>query len=362
MYDEFSTPAVVLEMNTIEKNIREMVENNKKYNIAHRPHIKPHKSIELAKLQLKLGSKGITCAKLGEAEVMAAGGIDDILLAFPVIGEDKLIRYGKLAEKCTIRTIVNSCEGALGLSQLGRKLCKKLEILIEMDGGINRGGVKPFEPTLEFAKQIDNLEGIKIVGLMYYGGTIYSEKTQEGIDRVTKEEHDALVKTAELLEKNGFSMNILSGGSSYSGKSPKYLEGITEVRAGNYIFNDCNQLTINKVGPSDCALRVVATVVSRPDEYSAIIDAGSKALTTDTCQYRAGYGYVIGHEDITIYKLNEEHGFLKSEKPIDLKIGDKIAIIPNHACVIANLVEEVYGLRNGKFDRMIKIDARGKNV
>lgn len=361
MYDEFSTPAVVIELNTVERNIREMVQANAQYHIAHRPHIKPHKSIQLAKLQLELGAKGITCAKLGEAEVMAKAGIDDILLAFPVIGEDKLERYGKLMKYCHIRTIVNSYEGAQGLSNLGTRIGERVEVLIDVDGGINRGGLKPFEPTLKFAQAIQGLKGIRIVGLMYYGGTIYSEKTDEGIARVSKMEHDALVGTKELLQKNGIPIDILSGGNSFSAKNPQYLEGITEVRAGNYIFNDGAQLYIHKVTPNECALRVVATVVSRPDSNTAIIDAGSKALTTDSCTYGNGFGYVIGHEDIVIYKLNEEHGFLKSENTIDLKIGEKIAIIPNHACVIPNLVDEMIGLRDGKFQCMIRVDARGQN-
>lgn len=362
MYQEYPTPAVVVELNIAERNVKKLIEENKKYNIAHRPHIKPHKSSFFAKMQLAAGAQGITCAKLGEAEVMARSGIRDILIAFPLIGEDKLYRLGELTKICKVKTIVNSVEGARGLSALGEKIGKKLETLIEVDSGINRGGLKPYGDTLAFAKAIQGLSGINITGLLYYGGNIYGENTKEGIIKICKQEHDEVFGTAELLRQHGFNLTILSAGSSFSAKFCEYLEGITEVRAGNYIFNDCNQLSINLITEADCALRIIATVVSRPDEYTAIIDAGSKTLTTDLCKFRPGYGYIIGHPDITIYKLNEEHGFLKSDNGINLKIGEKIAIIPNHACVIPNLVDEMYGLRDGQFERMILVEARGKNV
>jgi len=361
-YNELSTPAVVVEQDIAERNIRHMIANTAKYGIAHRPHIKVHKSSELAKLQLKLGAKGITCAKLGEAEVMADQGIDDIIIAFPIIGEDKLVRYGALNDKCTLRSIVNSLPGAKGLSSLGESLGKKLEVLIELDGGVSRGGVPPFEPALEFAEAIGNLVGIRIVGLLYYPGLIYGETTPEGVERLARKERDDLVGTKELLEKHGFEIHILSGGNTPSALVPQFLEGITEVRPGNYIFNDCQRLYPALIKPSDCAMRVVSTVICRPDAHSAIIDAGTKALTSDSFpNMPARFGYIMDHEDVLLYKLNEEHGFLKSDLPLPFEIGDKITIIPNHACVTSNLCDEIYGFRNGVFSKMIKIDARGKN-
>ncbi|MGB8455594.1 MAG: alanine racemase [Anaerocolumna sp.] len=361
MYDYLPTPAVVIELEQVEKNLKDMVELNEKYGIHVRPHIKPHKSVEIAKLQLKLGAAGITCAKLGEAEVMAEAGIRDILIAFPLIGEDKMERLAKLLDIADVITIVNSTEGAKQLSKIGEQKNKKVEVLLEIDGGINRGGKKPYEPTLKFANEIKDLSGIDILGIMYYGGTIYGETTLEGFDRVTKLEHDNMVGTAQMLRDAGFKMNVLSGGSSYSSKRSHLLNGITEVRPGHYIFNDCGQLFTSFATEEQCALKIIATVVCMNDENHAIIDAGSKTLTTDLCGHHEGYGYVVGHPDIMITKLNEEHGFIESTNLLNLRIGDKIAIIPNHACVIANLADEVYGIRNKQVDHMIRIDARGKN-
>jgi D-serine deaminase-like pyridoxal phosphate-dependent protein len=360
-YNAFPTPAVVVELDIVEKNVRNMIEGLARYGIAHRPHVKTHKSVELAKLQLSLGAKGITCAKLGEAEIMAQNGIDDILVAFPMIGEDKLERYGALAEKCTLRSIVNSLSGAQGLSLLGERMGKKLEALIELDGGVHRGGVPP-EDTLDFARSIAPLDGIRIVGLLYYPGLIYNENTEEGLERLAKLERDHLTEAAKLLKNHGFEMRILSGGNTPSAKRPGCLEGITEARPGNYIFNDCAQLYPGQVRPEDCALRVISTVVCRPDDRSAIIDAGTKTLTSDSFPSCAGqYGHILGHEGVNLHKLNEEHGFLKSDLPMPFAIGDKIAIVPNHACVVTNLADEVFGLRGGRFDHRIQIDARGKN-
>jgi D-serine deaminase-like pyridoxal phosphate-dependent protein len=257
---------------------------------------------------------------------------------------------------------VNSIQGAKGLSDLGESLGKKLEALIELDGGVNRGGVAPFEPALEFAMAIRDFKGINISGLLYYPGLIYGETTKEGVERLARKERDELVGTKELLESHGFQIETLSGGNTPSALVPQFLEGITEVRPGNYIFNDCQRLYPGLLGTGDCAMRVVSTVVSRPDAHSAIIDAGTKALTSDSFpNMSARFGYILDHEDVMLYKLNEEHGFLKSEKAMPFEIGDKCAIIPNHACVTSNLCDGIYGFRGGRFSRMIKIDARGKN-
>lgn len=361
MYKSFPTPAVVIDLDQVDRNIINMVESNKKHGINHRPHIKTHKSVYIAKRQLELGAKGITCAKLGEVEVMIDGGISDILIAYPLIGQDKLERLGRLIDRANIITIVNSEKGAQALSQLGQSKGIKISVLIEVDGGMNRGGHKPMEPTLRFAQKIRDLKGIDIIGLMYYSGIIYNEDTKEGFESRARLERDEVINTAKLLEKHGFNMSILSAGSSYSSKMPHLLEGVTEVRAGNYVFNDCGQLVTGFATEDECALRVISTVVSVVDNHHAIIDAGSKTLTSDTCPHRKGYGYVVGRPDIYITHLNEEHGFIECETQLDLEVGDKIAIIPNHACVVPNLVDEAYGVRKGQLEKMIKIDARGKN-
>ncbi len=363
MVSNILTPAVVIDLDIAEKNIRDMLDITKAYGILHRPHIKAHKSVFFARKQVDAGCVGITCAKLSEAEVMADHGFTDILIAFPIIGELKLDRLGKLLEKADVSTIINSVQGAEGLSRLGERLGRKINVFIELDGGINRGGLIFGQPALDFALKVKGLQGIHICGLMYYGGTIYGEATQEGLISKTKQELEHLTYTRDLLNANGFDIRILSTGSSLSARLAEHLEGVTEVRAGNYIFNDGASLWQGLVTEEDCALRVLSTVVSKPDENTLIIDAGSKTLTSDTGAFTKGFGWVVGEgKEIEIYKLNEEHGFLRTQKPNDYQVGDVLEIIPNHACVICNLTDSVYGVRGNEVEAVIPIEARGKNI
>ncbi len=359
---EIPTPAVLIDLDVVDANIRAMVEGTRKYGITHRPHIKTHKCVALAKRQVELGCKGITCAKLGEAEVMAAAGFKDILIAYPLIGADKLQRLQNLLKQdITLRTVVNSVEGATGISKVGEQLGQPVEILIEIDGGMDRGGLKPGEPAVEFARKIKDLPGIKIVGILYFGGGLGKKDSPVNVIEKSLRERDDIVHTANILRAEGHTMDILSGGSSFTSKNPECLEGLTEVRAGTYVFNDVSQLVVGYARPENCALTCLVTVISRPDEYSAIIDAGSKTLTSDLNAQRPGYGYVLEDSQIQIVKLNEEHGFLKSEHRIKFAIGERITIIPNHACVLPNLTDEMYGMRGDEVEQMLKVDARGRN-
>ena len=357
-----STPWVRIDLDIVEENIRMAVERLGAYHIAHRPHMKVHKSLYFAKKQQELGCKGITCAKLGEAEVMAEGGISDILLAYPLIGKEKLERYGKLLQKnIKLRTVINSWEGAKGLSELGDSLGIRLPVLIELDGGINRGGLKPGEALEQFGKQVKGLTGIRVEGVEYYGGDIYGCKSAQEIKARAGKERDEILECGAVLKKLGYEIEVLSGGSSYSILFPEELEGLTEVRAGNYIFNDCALLSIGMIGEDSCGLEVRATVVARPDPQTAIIDAGSKTLSSDHVNFRDGYGYVREMPETVITKLNEEHGFVYCSKGISWEIGEQVCIIPNHACVVPNLCDFVYGVRDGAVERVIPVEARGKN-
>jgi len=357
------TPSVRVDMDIAERNIRNALAVLAPVNISHRPHIKAHKSLALARLQQKLGCRGVTCAKLGEAEVMADGGISDILLAYPLIGEDKLERYRALLTHgdIQIRTVINSIPGARGLSDLGRTLNRRLPVLIELDGGIKRGGLPNGKALALFAMAVKDMPGLRIEGVEYYGGDIYACKTKEDVRLRARRERDEILQAAETLRSLGIDITILSGGSSFSMFFPEEISGLTEVRAGNYIFNDCARLGMGLVTVEDCALRIYTTVVARPDSETAIIDAGSKTLTSDTVHSRDGYGYVVEAPDALIYKLNEEHGFVKQDGGLGWEIGQIVTVIPNHACTIPNLCDEIYAMRGDVFEGPIQIEARGAN-
>lgn len=356
------TPAVVVDLDTAEKNIRNMQENASRCGLSHRPHVKTHRSSELARMQVELGCAGVTAAKLGEAEVMAQGGITDIFIAYPLIGADKLERLLALSEKVRVSTVLNSIEGARAMSEAFVARGKTIDVLLEVDGGLNRGGVKPGQPLVDFACAIQAFAGISIQGLMYYGGLVYDSHDRAEVEGFAKKERDALLSCAKLLADKGFCMRVLSAGSSLTGKTPEDLKGITEIRSGHYIFNDCSQLDVGLAAPEDCALFVVMTVVSKPDAHTVICDAGTKSLTGDRCHHRGGYGYITDYPDIEIYQLNEEHAFLRTQEDNPLQIGQKICVIPNHACVVTNLAGRVYGFRGEEMDHMIEIDAQGHSV
>lgn len=360
MYRADSTPSLVVDLDVVDRNIRRMVENCAKNGLNHRPHIKTHKSLYFARRQLELGAKGIACAKIGEAEVMANGGIRDILIAYQIVGGDKLRRLGELMRVAEVMTIINSLPAAYALSRLGERV-RPLPVLIDLDGGLERGGIKPRAPALEFARKISGFKGIEIVGLMFYGGPGEQKSSVDGIIEAAKFDRDELIATAELLKNDGFPMRILSEGSTSTSKLPEYLGGATETRAGHYIFNDVGQLTTEMARIEDCALTAHATVVSIVDDFRFIIDAGSKTLSSDLARLREGYGYIVEMPDAVIFKLNEEHGFVRREQPHGLKIGDRVRVIPNHCCVAMNLADRVVGIREDRFERYIPIDARGKN-
>ncbi|MGG1662523.1 alanine racemase [Brevibacillus sp. NRS-1366] len=362
MYNELTTPAVIVDLDIVEANLAKLASKLSLQGIKHRPHMKTHKSVALARMQLAAGAHGITVAKLSEAEVFAAAGIDNILLAFPLIGKEKLQRFARLHQSIEIMTVVDSLQGAVGLSEVAKETGKPVQVLIEVDGGLHRGGRQPGEDLVSFACQIRELEGIRIAGILSYFGQIYREKGKESLRSVVKTESELIRRVTGDLQEVGISLSIISSGSTPSSLLCEDLHGATEVRAGNYIFNDVTAMKLGLVEERDCALRVIATVVSLPIPGRATIDAGSKTLTSDRAQHHEGYGIVAGHPFVEIIALNEEHGMLQFDPAsVAFSIGDRIEIIPNHACVIPNLNDSLNAVRKGKVVDTISIDARGCN-
>lgn len=362
MYDELTTPAVVVDLDIVEANLANLADKLSLQGIKHRPHMKTHKSVALARMQLAAGAHGITVAKLSEAEVFAAVGIDHILLAFPLIGKEKLRRFARLHQAIEIMTVVDSMRVAEGLSEVAKETGKPVQVLIEVDGGLHRGGRQPGEELVSFACQLREMEGIRIAGILTYFGQIYREHGKEALQSVVQAESALIHRVKHELQEVGISLPIISSGSTPSSLLCEDLHGATEVRAGNYIFNDVTAIKLGLVEEKDCALRVIATVVSLPIPGRATIDAGSKTLTSDRAQHHEGYGIVVGHPSVEIIALNEEHGMLQFD-PVNVafSVGDRIEIIPNHACVIPNLNDSLTAVRNRKAVDTISIDARGCN-
>jgi D-serine deaminase-like pyridoxal phosphate-dependent protein len=351
------TPCIVIDESIVRQNIQNMVKGLRSCGIAHRPHFKTHKSLRYARLQLEMGAVGITCASLGEAEALVDGGITDLFIAYPIIGDIKIKRLMRLSRRADLRTAVNSPEGAQRLGEAFATNDASIKVLIELDGGMNRSGIT-LGNIADFAKTINQLPGLNIIGVMTYRGNIYGMTGEAEYAADTKKEAESLLEAQRILRNAGIEAAVLSGGSSFSGKFPQYLRGIGEARAGTYIFNDVSQLSTGMVDKNDCALTVLATVVTRPDETHAVIDAGSKALSSDLTKYHEGYGYVIEYPGAVIYKLSEEHGYLRLPEGTDLKVGDQIRIVPNHVCAAVNLADSVWSWDGGIYTEQ-RVDARG---
>jgi len=362
IYTELATPAVIIDLDRMENNISQMSARLAECGIGHRPHIKSHKSVAIAAKQLQAGAIGITVAKLSEAEVFVDAGITSIMIAYAIVGADKLARFAALHGKAELIVTVDSLHAAEGLAGVGAETGKPVRAVVEIDGGLHRGGRQPGADALSFALAVNAMQGIEVVGIMGYFGTIYSNTDEQGFIEATRRESAVIGETAELFRQNGLSVEVVSTGSSPASIMCRQLDGISEVRAGNYIFFDASGVGMGLAKEEDCALRVIATVISTPLPGRATIDAGTKTLTSDKAHHREGFGIVVGRPELTITGLNEEHGFLQfNPGTAPLCIGDRIEIIPNHSCVLPNLCDRVAGVRGGRLEEWISVDARGCN-
>lgn len=356
----YDTPVVLVDETIVRQNITQMVTSLRRCAIDHRPHIKAHKSTLIAAMQVELGARGITCAKISEAEVMADAGFRDILIANEIVGEIKLARLVALCRRADIKICVDSLVGAFAASNAALAAGIRIRVLIEVNIGANRCGLRP-DAVVDFAKAIRDFQGIEIVGLLTYNGKIYGKTIGADMIREAGQEARILTDLKTRLEAEQIPIQLLSAGSSLSSKYPDALLGITESRAGNYIFNDCTGLFSGLYTLDECALRIVSTIISIPEPGRVIIDAGTKTLSSDVCFYHNGFGYVVEYPEMEIYSLNEEHGYIHYPDTDKLQIGQQITIIPNHACVIPNLTDTLVGIRSDGSSFLIPVEARGKN-
>lgn len=358
--NELETPAVLVDLDILEKNLKHTADLARSAGVKLRPHCKTHKSVWLAKKQLEHGACGITVAKLSEAEVMVDGGITDILVAYPIVGKAKLDRLAKLMKRASIIVSTDSVEVGEGLSELGMSIGQKVRLYVDVNSGLQRCGLEPGEETAELVKQLIKLPGIEVVGLMTHGGFSYDYNEEESLRASAHKEADALLASQKVLAEFGIEIKEISVGSTPTSKFIGEMAGVTEVRPGSYVYGDDQQLSTGIITEEDCAMHVLTTVVSAPRAGSVIVDAGSKTFGSDGCPHRKGYGMMKEDHSVYIDELCEEHGIVKMPVETKFKIGDRLAFLPNHCCATTNMHEELYGVRNGMIERIIKVDARGK--
>ncbi len=353
-----STPYAWIDLDVMEQNIASMTQALNAQGIRHRPHIKTHKSLEIARMQLAAGASGITCSRVAEAMVMASGGIGDIFLAYTLVGEPVLSRFGELLRLAEVSTVVDSAVTAKGLSALGESLGRRIPVFLEVLSHAKRGGVEGAALT-DLARQVSALPGLKLAGICSFTGLWPDVDCAEKARRFARHEAAFMGEARRLLESQGFPVALVSAGSSITCKFPEELAGIDEGRAGTYVFNDMHYTDTGAATLRECALFVRATVISLPGPGLATLDAGSKVLSSD--QFGKGFGYIPGLAGAVIYKLNEEHAYVRYDPAQTLSVGDRLDIIPNHACTVANLTDRLFAFRKGEFKREISVDARGKS-
>ncbi|MBP1994016.1 alanine racemase [Paenibacillus eucommiae] len=357
---DLETPAILIDLDTLDRNLRHTAELAQKAGVKLRPHFKTHKSVWIAKQQMKYGACGMTVAKLGEAEVLVDAGIDDILIAFPIVGKAKLERLAKLLERAKIIVSTDNVDVAKGLSDLGTSIGKKIRLYIDVNTGLNRCGKEPGEETAALVTEISKLPGVEVIGLMTHGGFAYGLKTPEDLRNAALTEAQGLVKTKELLEQSGISIPEISVGSTPTSKYVDAVEGVTEIRPGAYVYGDGGQLFIGIIKPEECAMHVMATVVGIPRKGTAIIDAGSKTFSSDASGHFPGFGRLRDQPEVYVERLSEEHGIVHLPEGVSYEIGDQLFFLPNHCCTVSNLHNELQGIRGDQVEQIITVDARGK--
>ena len=361
LISELETPAVVIDLDVMERNLSRVADYCRRQKLRLRPHTKTHKIPDLAKRQIASGATGITVAKIGEAEVMIDAGITDILIAYPIVGHEKAERLAKLAERANIAVSLDSEEAARAVSEAVAARNLKTGILVELDVGFGRCGLANEDELLALARKVSDLAGLEFRGLMFFPGQ-FVVGPQERSALLTQV-NSMLDRTLETFQRAGLPISTVSGGSTPTAYDAHLFHGVNESRPGMYIFNDRNMVGVGVASVEDCALSVVVTVVSNSIAGRAIVDGGSKTFSSDRYLAGDGRGFGLVKEDpaAEMEGFSEEHGHLNIKHSThEYKVGERLTIIPNHACSTVNMHDEVYGVRDQRVDTVWQVAGRGK--
>lgn len=346
---EYGTPCAVIDMDRVERNIARIQAACDAVGVANRPHIKTHKNPTLAQMQVKAGARGITCQKLGEAEIMADAGIDNILISYNLLGDEKMARLGALQAKANMTVAADNSVVVGNLPKAAAASGRPLSVVVECDTGRKRAGVETPAEAIALAREIAASKGLTFAGFMLY-------PTETGWADAQKFYDEALAG----VRAHGLDAAIVSTGGTPNLVNIGKLKGGTEHRFGTYIYNDRMQVAADVATWDDCALHIYSTVVSRAGPERGILDAGSKTLTSDTGGLD-GHGLILEHPEAKIARFAEEHGFLDlSRSNTRPNVGDVVRIVPNHVCVVVNMMDEVVMVRGDEIIGTLPVAARGK--
>jgi D-serine deaminase-like pyridoxal phosphate-dependent protein len=365
---EIPTPAVLVESGKLARNIARMQQSVAEHDKTLRPHCKTHKSPVIARMQIAAGATGICCAKLGEAEVFAEAGITDIRLPYP-LNPANAERVFALADRVTLSFIVDDADVARAWSALAVQRGRRLNVLIKVDVGFHRCGIDPndWPGAVTTVDAIAGLPGLNFRGLLSHAGHGYGASSDLDAEAIAAEEARIL---RELAQASGVACDELSVGATPTARFSVHQDGITEMRPGNYAYFDRTQVGLGAAAWEDCALTVLARVVSRPASDRVILDSGSKTLTNDLArgfEPMPGYGAVfedlysaVPDARLTIERLSEEHATVRATEDPHLPTGTLVRSVPNHSCVVSNLVDAVWIVDGERVVERLPVAARGR--
>jgi D-serine deaminase-like pyridoxal phosphate-dependent protein len=341
--DELQTPALLVDGPTLVRNIAAMAERAGRGGVELWPHCKTHKTPEIAALQRDHGAAGLTVATLHEAEVFAAAGHTNLLIAYPPVGCARLERLTELARTTRIRVVLDSEQTLVALDDACRVAQVEIGWLWEVDCGTHRLGTAPGTPTAELVAPLARrCRHATFAGLLTFAGHAYDAQSAEELRSIAAAERAAVRETAKELAGLGVEAPALSVGTTPTSHQLEAAEGVTEIRPGNYVFYDATQVALGLVSTERCALSVLATVVGRPDPHRLILDCGSKALAAERLTTLSpGLGLVAGEDALVVGRLFEEHAVVESAEPSTIPVGARLRVIPNHACASVNLHERM---------------------
>jgi len=357
--EQLETPVPVVDLDRLALNLDRMAAYATLHGLRLRPHVKTHKSPRIAAEQMRLGAVGLTCATLREAEVMSET-CDDLLIAYPPVGAARLERLARLPSDVRITVAADDGNALQALALAARLGRREIDVLVEADLGMHRVGVSSPEKAVALAKQISGMSVLRFAGLMFYPGHIREavdtqnpKLAQLGVD---------IARYVTALEDAGLPPGVVSGGSTPAAWRMHEVPGVTEVRPGTYVYNDRTTANIGACDWDDCALTVLATVVSTAVKGQAVIDAGTKALGREPLRVEGdGFGALLDRPEVTVARMSEEHGVLDlSKTDWRPRLGDQVRVVPNHVCIVVHLFDEIVGVRGHAVETRWPVAARGR--
>jgi D-serine deaminase-like pyridoxal phosphate-dependent protein len=353
------TPILLVDLDRLERNLDRMAAYALSYGLDLRPHTKTHKSPRVASEQIRRGAVGLTCATLLEAEVMAEVS-EDILLAYPPVGVSKLQRLLGLPDEVELTVALDSIEVAETLARAAGERNRPVGVYVELDLGMHRVGLPLLEDAVALARFVTARPPLRYRGITFYPGHIRSSVGHQ-------DEEIALLNTRiqaaiEALDQAGLRPEVVSGGSTPTISRSHEIDALTEIRPGTYVYNDRITHETGACSWEDCALTVLATVVSRAVPGQAVIDAGTKALGREpAARPENGFAAVLDRPEVTVQRMSEEHGILDlRDSDWHPEVGEQVRLVPNHVCIVVHLHEMIYGIRGDQIETTWPVSARGR--